>query len=424
MAISDAALNPLAGASIATMLGWVEPPASAEELQLDMYNFLIEPIRQKDLNEGALFVQRLLTGSQTLWRADQSRIFSIKDLWSVTDCPDDFLQYLKRIVGWTKDLDGITEGLDDATLRRLIAATVPLWKSRSTEDSVANVLNLVTGNRSQVWNWFDYRWILDETALEEERQGRDSWLISMPGTGEDIYWSTIRIVDPGEDGRALVKDVANLMRPTGERYEIVYLKFLERFLVSGDLSQWYVPDPLQTAGAVLPTVEGGVAKFDEAGTHAMLVNTDGAEDWEDRALYARMKGTDDTNFKGFGIVGMVDVDTGNGYGCHLDLELNAVVLDVYNAWVSTGYDTFYFSSIGMQLLQNVWYGLRMQISQEGTGLRMKVYVDGQEYLNDLRAAPVVTQGVPGIGKDCLTAECSDFEVMGLPAETETVEINY
>lgn len=419
MAISDAAYNPLSGPSLGVMLGWTEPPASAEELQLDMYDFLIEPIRHKDLNEGFLFVKRLLEGAQAIWSADQARIFAIKDLWSVTQCPDAFLKYLKRIVGWTKDLDGITDGLDYDTLRRLIASAVPLWKSRSTETSISNILNLVAGQSSIVWNWFDYRWILDETVFEEAHQGRDPWLISMPG---EEYWSTIRIVDPGVDNRQIVKDIVNLMRPAGERYEIVYLDFLERFVADGDLGQWHVPDTL--VGVELPTVEDGMAKFEQAGMQAMFVNTDGADDWEERIVYTRIRITDDSSSVGGGILGIVDTATGNGYGCRIDVALNAVSLDAITSWSSVGYAHFYFDDVGVKLQQDVWYGVRMHIAKEGAGLRMKVYVDGVEYINDLRTSPVVAKGSSGIGKDCLAMDCDEFEVMGLPAETDTVEINY
>ena len=70
-----------------------------EPIELAMYDFIIGPIRDKDHTEGNLFLKRLLTGSQLLWEADQLRIDSIKDLWSVTQCPDEYLKYLKNIVG-------------------------------------------------------------------------------------------------------------------------------------------------------------------------------------------------------------------------------------------------------------------------------------------------------------------------------------
>jgi phage tail-like protein len=424
MAISDVALNPLSGPLTGAMLGYVEPLASAKKLQLDMYDFLIEPIRHKDLNEGSLFVKRFLAGPQSLWARDQRSIFSIKDLWSITDCPDEFLKYLKRIVGWTPNLDNITEGLNDATLRRLIAATAPLWKSRSTEDSISNILNLVTGNRSRVWNWFDYRWILDETALEEEHQGRDAWLIAMPGTGQE-YWSTVRIVDPGVDYHQLIKDVINLMRPTGERYEIVYLGFLDTFGVDGDLSQWYVPKQLQLIGIVLPDVEDGMAKFTVSGTQAMIINSEGADDWTDRVLYARMKGEQISSPTGHGIIGMVDVATGNGYTFQLDLISNTAIIQQLANWSPSAIvGTFHFSAVGYTIQQGVWYGLRFQMSEEGIGLRMKAYVDGQEVLNVHDATPVVAKGPCGIIKNNAEADCDEFEVMRLPAISDTVEVNY
>jgi len=46
--IQDIVRNPMAASDTGEMVGWVEPPADAEALQLDMYRFLINGIRIED----------------------------------------------------------------------------------------------------------------------------------------------------------------------------------------------------------------------------------------------------------------------------------------------------------------------------------------------------------------------------------------
>ncbi len=149
--ISDQAGNPLAPTTVGSMIGFIEPPATSELLPLDMYDFLIFPIRDLDFKKGDLFVKRFLRGSQQIWRDTQTTIFGIKDLLSVQDCPDEFLQFLKNLVGWTSDpiTERITRDLDFDTLRRLIDASVPLWKTRGPEDTV---INFWRNDRGEIFN--------------------------------------------------------------------------------------------------------------------------------------------------------------------------------------------------------------------------------------------------------------------------------
>ncbi len=165
-----------------------EPPPPPA-FPLDMYRFIIFEIRRQDLQSpGTEFLRRFIEGPNQLWRDTIDRIQSIPDLWSVEKIPDRFLPHLKTIVGWTKEaeLKKITDSIDDATLRRLIAVSGRLWRTRGPEDAIINALRLITGGaRMRIWNWFDFRWVLDETELGEEHEGRDPWVINLPATVEN-----------------------------------------------------------------------------------------------------------------------------------------------------------------------------------------------------------------------------------------------
>jgi phage tail-like protein len=410
--ILDQALNLLATPAQGQMLGWQEPEAAAEALALRIYMFLIEGIRIEDQQNGQLFVKRYLDGPQSIWDLIQRTIFSVKDLWDITRIPDRFLQYLKRIVGWTPDLDHITGALDDDTLRRLIAASVALWKSRGTEDSLSSIVSLVTGARSRIWNWFDFRWVLDETGLGHEHDGRDPWTISI----DDDRTYNFRIVDDGTLNRQLVRDLAKLMRPTGERVEITYLLALDLFQTNGDNAQWTTE-----SGNALPLdVGSGVATLEGTGdSYGAVLNTPGP--WTNYVVTTRIKGE-------YG-VGPIDVwgvtffyqDDQNHYAVYATgggWALVSFLAGVMTVIADTGGGGW-----PGPVFADLYYSIRIQASPEAGQTRIIIYIDGTEILNVLDST--WTSGPPGIirlTKDAsLTAD--EIEVLGLPAESDTVDLN-
>ena len=382
----------------------------------NIYDFIIYPIRLRDQREGKLFLERFLTGPQAVWEATKGKIQDIKTLWSVTDCPDAQLQYLKNIVGWTKALDAITKDLDYATLRKLISFSVAMWKERSSETSIGNALNLLVPGRARIWNWFDLRWILDETILGEEHQGRDSYLVSMP---DDAYWSNVRIVDNpvGTVDRTLVKELLNLMRPVGERYEIVYLKFLDLFESDGDVSQW----DQGTAAALL--VEDGHMKLRHpTAIEITWANVEGADAWTNYVVSARVKGLSGGSEIGFGISFYQD-ESQDLYFVVVSVLDNALTLGKLTVGVPSDIVKFDFSTIGYTVQSDVWYLLRVQITPEGATNRIKVYMDGEKYIDATDAT--YSSGVVGLVSVAGTMlDCDEIEVLGLPVDSETVEINF
>ncbi len=156
-------------------------------INVDMYNFLIAEIRDRDKREGFEFVKRYLKGPQIVWDDLVALRNAIPNIWSAAECPEQVLPYLKAIVGWTKERETkkITDKLDSEGLRRLIQVSGALWRQRGPEDLILFVLSVLTrGARARIWNWFDFRWVLDETELGEEHQGRDPWIINLPGSVE------------------------------------------------------------------------------------------------------------------------------------------------------------------------------------------------------------------------------------------------
>ncbi len=303
----DIALNQMTSPTATPVLGFVTPAAVEALLTLKMYNFLIEGLRAQDqTDEAAKFLERFVQGPQTIWASIVQTIFDIPKLWSASEAPDSTLQYLKRIVGWTPDLDPITNALDFATLRRLIAASVRFWKTRGPESSIEDLLRITTTARSYVVNWFAQRFILDITyAGESHVGGEDPWLLSVPGEGYPDAWTyNIRIVDDGSLDHQVVREIAKLTRPTGERVLITYLGFLDRFENDGDDTQW----AFNSTPDVTREVSGGVMKFSQSGSIQSpigFVKVDDNQDWSNYVVSWTLTSTIEVLYLYFYAVGDV-----------------------------------------------------------------------------------------------------------------------
>lgn len=393
-------------------------------LPVKAYDFLIKTLRDEDRLRGNDFLRRFFEGIQDVWQETSDQIQKLPELTSPVLCPDDLLQYLKNVVGWTKKLDPVTKNLTAPVLRRLIGASAELWKNRTCEDSILDIVNLLFTPYARIWNWFDVRWITGvasppATVLGEHRLGRDPYLVTfpslVPGGGE--YQTVIRVVMP--EDRELFKDVMNLMRPAGEYFLIVYLLFLEEFNVDTELSQWAL-----SMGTSFPVVaDGHVHMTDDTQQECLSVAVDGSSAWEDFVIYARIqgKGPGAPGLEtGFGVVINYDPATDNGTLLLLDVQANAIQLKTMTAGVEVTVATADLTPLGVIVQDDIWYGLRIQASPTGGGVGdIKVYLDGVLAMVESDAVVPGTVGV--YHSDGCEAVCDEFEVMGLPCETDLIE---
>lgn len=411
--ITDVARNPLGSPATGEMLGYVEPPVEEEQLQLDMYRFILREIRNRDFH--TLFLKRFLEGPQQVWRTTQSKVFDIKKLWNITDIDDEYLQYIQGLLGWTGKLEKITDRLNYDTLRRLIATSPELWKQRGSEDTLLDILNFITGVRSRIWNWFDYRWILDETELGEEHEGRDPWIIDFPTEGSAEYFSNLRIVDDGNLDHILVKEITKLMRASNERIEISYIDFLDLFTVEGDDSQW-----VTVLGD--PEYSNGMVKMNDDTTVEGIVTLRPDPVWSNYVCFWRIRGTSQYVFPGanksFFCLFYASADGLSGYFIELNPAESLVAVGKYTGGVFTNY----LQQQSKTLYDNVWYGVRVQVSPEGSTNRIKVYIDNNLVLSTTDSTH--SEGTIGIAHTIGgTVECDEVEMFQLPLETDLIDIN-
>ncbi len=410
MGIEDLAGNEILPSTTGQMLGFEQVPL-VEVLPLRSFDFLTQVIRDADKSDGNLFLERYYDGIQEVWEDIQTKIFAIKDLSSVTDIPDEFLEFLKNIVGWTNEpiTRRVTDSLTPAALRRLIAASVPLWRQRGPEDAIVDFLELLEGERTRVWNWFDLRWILDEASLDETHQGRDPFLLDLPQDGDDPQRFNIRIVDPGTLDREQVRNVVKLMRPVGERVDISYITFLDQFTTPGDNFQWDAID------GALPLVEDGLAKFIAPDNEGLaMANVAGASAWKNYVAFWRFKILTGGEF--FAL--FYTLSTADTYTIEFRVAANEIELAKEVGGGGSVIETFDFSLQGT-LVEDKFYGLRVHIEAEGASNRIQVYVDGELIINVLDAD--LTAGSVGMGGSETVVD--EVEVFLTPLETDEVGLN-
>lgn len=420
--IQDTAGNPLI-TQVSPMIGFVPVPAPGEALDLIMYQFIIEIIRQEDQKNGAQFLERYLEGPQSIWGTTTEAISNIPTLWDVSSIADRLLQYLKNIVGWTPELDAITDPLDALTLRRLIAASVPFWKRRGPEDTLEAILHLVTGVRLRIWNWFDFRIVMDETAFGEDWNGYDPWMISLPGPPDyDEQQFNVRIVDNGTLDRGAVANLVKLSRPSGERVEISYIGFLDLFRTDDDNSQWVDEDDPFAAGddPSESTVDAGsmiVAPTTPGDRAEAYVGVSGAADWNNYLVTWRVRGTKPrcTFYR-----------TSNSDMYYVEMDVAANLLRLHK--VVAGADSSLvtpinmFTTFGVVLKSDVYYAVRVEAIPEAGQVRIRVYWESAQAFSILDFSHA--QGSIGVGHAASgTVELNETELFFNPLETDMVDIN-
>ena len=94
----------------------------------DIFKFIHKPIREADRKDGRNFVERFLIGKQSIFEDTQKKIQTLGTLLDPELTPQPRL--LKDHVGFTRELNNITNDITDNDLRKLISLAVALWKQK------------------------------------------------------------------------------------------------------------------------------------------------------------------------------------------------------------------------------------------------------------------------------------------------------
>lgn len=396
-----------------------------------IYDFLIEPLRVMDQREGDGFLERWFTGPQAIWEQLLSSILTVPQLWSITECPDRFLEYLKWIVGWTSSLDYITRSLTAEELRRLISVSIYLWRERGTESSILEVLFFATAARCRIWNWFDFRWIVGETGMGEERDGRgDPWIIPEPSTeeyGPDAYrpeyLSNLRIVDDGTLNRTLVVNLMKLMRASGERWGITYLSFLDLFTNPTDSTQWDI-----SSGGTVSVADGHLA-FGASGVSRSVVNIRDLNLLQGSfTARAKMVSDDLSDSASFMII-LIDSIAVERYAAVFYAD--GVDMPTVSLFWDSGFGLLLVESAyipEITLWRNVYYSFRLTVTDEEDGrVRLQIFIDGNECINradsQFMTGPYPVFTYVKLQSNDAPVEVDEVEILGLPIESDEINIS-
>lgn len=157
------------------------------KFEFDMFRFLHRPLRMEDVKHDN-FLEKYMSGMQAVWEQINAKVFTLAEINDPSTCSYEILKYLKSMVGFTDELNYITDKLSETDLRKVILLAVPLWKTKGLELGLRTIIRLFTGSDARIFNWFDYRMIVGEKAIGEEQLGEDAWLISLPGL---VYRGTV-----------------------------------------------------------------------------------------------------------------------------------------------------------------------------------------------------------------------------------------
>jgi len=381
---------------------------------LDIYRFIIEGIRNED-NKTGEFLKRFLDGPQEVWEQIEIRMFEFLELWDALNVEDQYLKYLKTQVGWTKDLDHITDNVDDIALRKLIINAIDIWKQRGSETIIEDIITFSTGAKNKIFNWFDYRNLVDERAL-----GDDYWIsdsIDDTPAGLSEYTMLSKIVDDGFLNRQLVVDLIALMKPSNELVQIIYHDFLDYFEIVGDDIQW-----ITNVGEIL-TIEDEMMKLTGANDTGVIADVLGSDSWDQYAFSSK--------------VNLVRPDV--GYIANFSIFYQWVDDQNYRR-ITIGRSesnhkiSFFRSVAGVEIIErgglqlddigipihfDSFYKYQIKIITESTSQRIQIYIDENEIINQLFMT--LPGGTIGFSHTLSEIQIKDVEIMPLPSDTDIVQ---
>lgn len=129
-----------------------------QELNLDIYSFVIKSLRDLDRDEGREILKRFLIGPQNIWKETHDKIYSLLDTLDPDTIPNELLKHRKWSVGLTSELDFLTDGLSDDDLRRLIILSMAMWRRRGGRPGIRTMIFGMTNKRALIFDYFDLRW--------------------------------------------------------------------------------------------------------------------------------------------------------------------------------------------------------------------------------------------------------------------------
>jgi len=203
-------------------------------------------------------------------------------------------------------------------------------------------------------------------------------------------------------------------KPFSERIDVVYVDLLDEFLTAGDLDQWIIGNYGAGAEPSVPSPGGDLLLDTDAW---VLFDKTRAYEWED--MIASSKWYVDTADCYPRMHFWVNSGATEGWYVGIDYSTKTLHLGEFNvAGVS-------FSHPVPFVKEQVPDVIRVTALHESTGVRIKVAVDGEEYINQYVASPYSNEGSVGVRGGGTTlgtdlSRCRLIEANVLPSEGDRV----
>lgn len=263
-AIADAAaLPPDSWGAAAHVVAWED---SEDVIDVDLWEMLSEGLRVWDFQAGGLY-RRLLAAPAAMMPSFMQKAWKLMALVSADQCPPELLDYLAEHVGFSR-LDettaALTGMLSDDQKRLLIKIAMKFWRRRGRLDLLSELITTFAAKiRPRIIScWWTLPRIDVLTIGSDELPASDFYLghteILDDDGSSDLNNTYIRVGDAVLAERPLIEALAELCRPSFERYTISYVHFIDTF-IDGRAGHWKTrgAPPTYVAGnssAVPPTI--------------------------------------------------------------------------------------------------------------------------------------------------------------------------
>ena len=376
----------------------------------DIYRMIIEPIRLAD--QPGLLLQRYMTGMQLVWDRVSDKLLTQPEVVDWERTPSEAIRWLLWHVGFTSDFDYLfgPEGLDETEQRKLASVAVPLWKERFTQRGLEDLIRFFFGKEVLFFDYFFFRWILDENYVDDIWDGLDIWSVQPGGTDLDEYWSLILIEDMDQTlNQVLLRYMLELERPASERFYVIPMSLIEEFYT---LDRW---QPWLTGGTA--TLDGDVVKILKVtGEESIILDTPEAYDWDNMLIKAKTQLHGDQAQAGqIWLLFRVNEAKDRWYRLAYQNELATIFLYKYDGTLTN------VASLAFELDVDVWYTFTVHVEQKSASVIIRFFLDNVLMLEYEDFTLTVNKGTIAIGRGgpgTINQAWFDWiRVQPIPAET-------
>jgi len=369
------------------------------------YKFIPQVLRD---NDPFLIFKSLFDGIQQEFELHHTKISKLPDLQNPVLCNEYLLKYLKENVGFTGDLDHITDVLDENSLRKLIRLAVTMWVEKGTSDGIVNMIRFFTGRPALVKDWFEWIWLVGVNGqLLNGDYTLAPWIIGGTYGTYAEYLTNIRIekdsTEPEE--RVAIAGLLELSRPMLENFEVAYPDFLDLF-ESTDRWSLISGGPLETDSDNRLVVTGPA-----------MLECDWASAGPDMHFNTNIKTSQPA---GTGTVIRYLFQATDENNCYM-LQLEQSPVNTVTLWQRVlGVDVLLGIAAEPNLLDpDYYYGIQVTVTETMAGsARIRVSVDGYLKLNIVDNTYHLGKLIVHTAADCYS---EFFEAFELPLDIEYVE---